>query len=535
MQGDRDDPRDEDPHRPHISRSLVGPAPSWWHGRLWVEEASGGILFRVNRSNETTPQTTIYAEVALAAWVSMLVAISGCGRIFYDPLVRVTGDGGTGDASQVEAGLDAALEQDSGGNASDDAASPDVGPPDAGAPGPAMGFVALSAGIGHACAVGIDSNVYCWGNGFSGEVGDGTPGRDLVPVPVDVSALPPRTRFVSAGAAQFHSCAVTQAGDAYCWGADDNGQLGEDADGDSLDELVPSLVNRSAVPPGDGFVVVKGDFNHSCGLTEQGRILCWGSDANGQLGENADGDNNTESIPVLIDVSALAPGDVFVDVATGSTNSCAVTMFGAAYCWGSNGEGVLGTGDLSSSSVPVRVDDSILPPGVGFVQIASSGRHSCGLASNGTLYCWGIDENGALGENADGDNALETRPVPVDMSALGPGETFTAVSTGRGHTCALTSDRRAFCWGSDDRGKLGENADGDDLQEDIPVPVNLSPLAPGTFFTALSTGSEYSCGLANDGAIYCWGSDRIGQLGNGAPQSDVSIPAPVTIPATLAP
>ena len=228
-----------------------------------------------------------------------------------------------------------------------------------------------------------------------------------------------------------HTCGIASNSKAYCWGKDSNGQLGENDDGDNLDEDIPVDVDTSALTPGTSFVSITGGLDHTCGLASDGKAFCWGGDGSGQLGENADGDNLDENIPVAIDISALTPGTSFISLSAGAFHTCGLASDGQAFCWGNDGNGELGEnadGDNLSEYIPVLVDKSALSSGASFVAIiAGSGPHSCGLSSNGQAYCWGNDFYGQLGEDADGDNLTEIVPVAVDTSNLDPGASFVSI------------------------------------------------------------------------------------------------------------
>jgi alpha-tubulin suppressor-like RCC1 family protein len=218
---------------------------------------------------------------------------------------------------------------------------------------------------------------------------------------------------------------------------------------------------------------------HTCGLASDGKAYCWGLDAQGQLGENGDGDNLDENIPVLVDTSILSAGSSFISLTAGSYHTCGLASDGKAYCWGRDAEGQLGEngdGDNSNENIPVLVDTSNLSSGSSFISLTAGHFHTCGLASDGKAYCWGSDSFGQLGENGDGDNLIENIPVLVDTSNLSAGSSFISLTAGTDHTCGLASDGKAYCWGSDSFGQLGEDGDGDNLDENIPAKVDSSVL-----------------------------------------------------------
>src|SRR5439155_1413080 len=189
---------------------------------------------------------------------------------------------------------------------------------------------AIFAATGHTCAFTEPPGLapYCWGLNTSGEVGDGTTTNRPSPVPV-AGALNPLDGF-SAGA--FHSCALTQAsgGAAYCWGRNEEGELG--------DGTTTSKASPVAVGGGRSFTAIATGYYHTCGLTAAGAVFCWGFNRDGGVG---DGTSTNKSTPV-----AVAGGLTFTAISAGGNHTCGTTSTGAAYCWGSNTHSEVGDGTM---------------------------------------------------------------------------------------------------------------------------------------------------------------------------------------------
>ena len=298
-------------------------------------------------------------------------------------------------------------------------------------------FTAVSASTYHTCGVTTARAAYCWGRNANGQLGDGSTTGELNPVLV---AAPAGVSFAAVSARFLHTCGVTAAGAAYCWGFNGSGQLG---DGTTTQELTPVLV---VAPAGVSFAAVSTGISHTCGVTPAGAAYCWGDNANGQLG---DGSTTGELTPVLV---AAPAGVSFAAVSAGTSHTCGVTAAGAAYCWGSNGAGELGDGTTTSQLSPVQVAGS-----VSFATLTAGFFHTCGVTAAGAAYCWGANGSGRLG---DGTTTQRLTPVLVAAPA---GVSFAAVSAGNSHTCGVTPAGAAYCWGDNFYGQLGDGTTTDQL------------------------------------------------------------------------
>jgi len=296
----------------------------------------------------------------------------------------------------------------------------------------------------------------------------------------------PTPPFAAVSAGGLHTCGLTAAGVAYCWGYNGFGQLG---DGTTTDRSTPVLV---AAPAGVSFAAVSAGLRHTCGLTAAGVAYCWGYNGFGQLG---DGTTTDRSTPVRV-----AGGVSFATVSAGEGHTCGVTAAGAAYCWGDNFFGELGDGTTTSRSSPVLV---AAPAGVSFATVSAGSGHTCGVTAAGAAYCWGWNASGQLG-----DGTTTSRPSPV-LVAAPAGVSFAAVSGGAEvfHTCGVTAAGAAYCWGDNFFGQLG---DGTTTNRSSPVLV-----VGGVSFAAVSAGWRHTCGVTAAGAAYCWGDNTSGQLGDG--------------------
>lgn len=282
--------------------------------------------------------------------------------------------------------------------------------------------------------------------------------------------------FVSIAAGSSHTCALSASGVASCWGANEGGQLG---DGSRDDRSSPVRVRTEL-----RFSTLAAGEAHTCGLAGGGVPLCWGQNLSGQIG---DGTRNDQLVP-----RTVGGGLAFREITAGWEHTCGLTASGNTFCWGLNSQGQLGDGTNLDRLTPTLVRSAVQ-------RLVAGSAHTCGI-SQGRVFCWGANTFGQVG-----DGSTENRSQPVAVEGL-PGSP-TDLSAGAVHTCALVSDGRAFCWGQNRQGQLG---DGTNENRATPVAV-----AGDLRFSSIHAGGAQTCGIARDGSEYCWGLNQSGQLGDG--------------------
>jgi alpha-tubulin suppressor-like RCC1 family protein len=349
----------------------------------------------------------------------------------------------------------------------------------------------VTAGELHSCVLTSSGTVLCWGANASGQLGDGTTVARLTPVAV--SGLTSGVQGVVAGGGTSsdatpvtlaHTCAITSGGGLVCWGANANGQLGNNSTTDS-----PIPVQVSGLT--SGVIAVVAGYGHTCAITSGGDLKCWGRNSEGQLGIG----NFTTPQLTPITVTGMSSG--VVAVTAGYSHTCAILSGGALKCWGSGGNGQLGNGTQNTYHLPVAVSGL----GSGVSAVAAGWRSTCAIVTGGAAKCWGINSNGQLGIGTK--TSFEPSPVAVTGLSSGVG----ALAGGRYHACALTSGGAVLCWGVNTSGQLG---DGTTVEHLTPSPSNLTIGA-----VKLVTGSRHTCAVTAGGAARCWGWNSNGQLGNG--------------------
>lgn len=331
----------------------------------------------------------------------------------------------------------------------------------------------IRGGWAHMCQLGDDGQAWCWGYNQFGRLGTVTD-ESSETTPVAVSG---DHTFTSIAAGHDHSCGLDVDGDAWCWGHNNVGQLGNDTVIDST-EPVKVIGDHT-------FIAITAGWDHTCGLDTDGVVWCWGSNFYGQLG---DGTNTDRGVPVPVAEHSFAYLNAFAD------ETCAIDTAGDAWCWGDNLRGQLGDGTKDDSTLPVPVSGGHV-----FTQIEGSQYHACGIDVDGAAWCWGSNLLDALGTEA---HVESTVPAPVDGDHV-----FTDLASGQSHTCGLDDEGSAWCWGRNEDGQVG-----DGTNDPRPVPTAVSG---GHTFTSIGAGLWTTCALDTAGDTWCWGLNQFGETGYG--------------------
>ncbi len=344
----------------------------------------------------------------------------------------------------------------------------------------------LTAGSEHTCARGDDGRIWCWGSNEFGALGTGEFADAWQPV----AATKPGARAIVAG--DHHTCALINSSiddsadapmtsAAWCWGRNHRGQLGRP--GESGESLAPAAVAEL-----DHAVTVAAGSSHSCAIDHLGAVWCWGDNSTGQLGDGTFQDSATPVRASGID-NATA-------LVAGGGHTCAQDQEGAVSCWGRNHVGQLGIGNRRARNEPTAVASF-----AGATAIAIGAEHTCAVVDD-KAFCTGQNQDGQLG---DGSGDARSQPVPV----TGLGKVVESAAGDR-FTCALTKDGRALCWGGNASGELGTDDHPSSGANRPDKPVKLIRKATG-----IAAGGEHACAQTEDGCLWCWGQNALGQLGRG--------------------
>jgi alpha-tubulin suppressor-like RCC1 family protein len=274
---------------------------------------------------------------------------------------------------------------------------------------------------------GIESGrVFCWGENSNGSVGDGTTTNRTAPTQVGSA-----TDWVQVTVGGLHTCMRNAVGDGYCIGYNAYGQVGS---GDFVTpQLAPTLVSDTL-----RWTHLSAGGNHTCGVTSDQRLFCWGQGVVGQLGVVGTGHRST---PTEVDLAAS-----FVDVSCGYNHTCAVTTTGELYCFGHNTRGQLGDGTTTGRATPTRVGGDSDWARV----LAGTGQNTCAIKADGRTYCFGQNDSGQLGNGGFVD-AL----APVQIPEFVGTQAAASLEVGSTHACAVATDGALTCWGDNISGQLG--------------------------------------------------------------------------------
>jgi alpha-tubulin suppressor-like RCC1 family protein len=371
-------------------------------------------------------------------------------------------------------------------------------PPTDGGPTPDEPLkVQVALGYIHTCARRLDGTVLCWGENGAGQIGDGVPfdgSRPEVTIPQRVVNIRDATQ-VAAGIS--HTCALRRTGGVSCWGLNFFGQLGDGTKTRTSSPVdVQGLTDAIFIAAGTSF---------TCAVRRDETAACWGANYAGQLGDDTKDDRTTPvRVQQLSEVLAIAAAEY---------HACALSRGGTVRCWGQNDEGQLGIGSLVESLTP-RAVASLSD----IVAIAAASRFSCALRSTGLVYCWGANNLGQLGT---GSASPSPNPSPVLVTGI---TNARAIWAGYEHACAALETGKVMCWGQAGRGQLGTGSPGIPLDAAVPRPSEVVGMDDAI---RVVTGGEHTCATTAAGALYCWGSNNLGELGNGTKVGAFSA-APVT-------
>lgn len=387
----------------------------------------------------------------------------------------------------------------------------------------------ISSGGGHSCAA-VNGKIYCWGQNNFGQLGIANRNTTLQPQIVSTSFSYKSVSKISAGL--HHTCAIIE-GKLYCWGRNTNGQLGINSA--ATYETTPQLVGGALA--GKRVSDVSAGSTGTCAIAN-GQAYCWGDNGSGQVGNSSNA--GSYSSPALVDKADGSPsttvnrltGKSVTSITMGETHACAVAN-GDVFCWGSTANGRTGHGqtftDANSTTAPklLTLGAAVTPTGpTGARPLATSvsaGKDFTCAIINAEVSCWGNNANGRTGQNT---TATTNTYIPTSLQGSAGKYFATSISAGDSHACALLHGNNSktngnmYCWGLNSDGQLGYNDTTD--RSTVTTPIIGGDVIEGTEKRSainISAGVGHTCTVAN-GVILCWGLDTEGQIGDGKIDGD---------------
>lgn len=365
------------------------------------------------------------------------------------------------------------------------------------------GVSAVGANAGVACAL-LSPRIACWGDNVLGQLGIGKT-TEVQDTPVELPGISDAAQIAVGGG---HNCAVLSTGRIDCWGANQEGQLGDGTitgpetclvRGKGLSP-VPCSKTPAEVGGINDAIQAAADDRLTCTLLSGGNIDCWGDNYDGELGN---GESQTLS-DLPVEVQGINDA---TQVTVGGVHTCALLSTGHVECWGENSYGELGNGTIGvQPDIPVEVE------GISHAtQVSAGTRSTCAVLSSGHVECWGNGEFGALGNGTTSGS-----DVPVEVLGI---DNATEVSTNYAQACTLLSTGHVDCWGHNEDGELGDGTNtGPEgcTRQGVTTPCSVTPVeVQGISNATQITAAGYSaCALLSTGPIYCWGENIRGELGN---------------------
>ena len=360
----------------------------------------------------------------------------------------------------------------------------------------------VSAGYAHTCAIknNPQRSLYCWGDASDGRIG------------VNISSYSEFPVYLSSGwktvdAGYKHSCGIKTSGTLWCWGENVSGQLGIG---------VPGNPDRTAtggqVGTAQNWIRVVAGRSHSCALNDSGEIFCWGSNSLGQLGIP----NTADKLQTQMN---QIPGNNWASISATNSHTCASRTDGSFWCWGSNRDAQLAYSAIPNTFNKLSATPAPVNGETDWESISTGKNHSCAVKTNNTLWCWGSNDFGQLG---NGTTIPEHTPIQIGVD-----KQWTLVNAGDNHTCAVAADNNQYCWGENFSGELGINSLTPAFSTQIQQVVDA-----GQNWKQLELGGAHSCALRTGGTISCWGEIDNGRLGIGDLTGLTDQLIPVTLQAS---
>lgn len=348
--------------------------------------------------------------------------------------------------------------------------------------GSATDWASISVGAYTVHAIKANGTLYGWGFNGNGEVGDGTNTNRTSPVQIGSSNL-----WTSVSSGRVFSIGLRADGTLWAWGSNAFGQVG-------VGSATSAFNSPQQIGSGQDWASISAGYEHAAAVKVSGTLWAWGRNQNGQLGQGATGTYNTSPIQV-------GSAGTWVAVSCGRGHTLGLQANGTVYSWGDNTAGQLGTGNLTAQLSPLAVRTL----SNNWIQISTGNNHTLALKSDGTIWGWGANNSGQLG---NGSTSAKSTPTQI-----GTASDWVAVSAGTSFSLGLRADGTIWSWGSNSSGQLGNSS----ATPTVPVQIGTN-----TTWKSISAGNAHSLALRNDGTMWGWGYNGNGHLGTGNTTSQSS-------------
>lgn len=360
---------------------------------------------------------------------------------------------------------------------------------------------------GHTCAI-ADNNVYCWGRNQLGQLGIGVTDTNnhILPERVVNALFAGKTLSKISVGGTGYACVIANNW-PYCWGRNTYGQLGNGTTNDS--NIPVAVVDNNGVLAGKSVTDIAAGDGHVCVIANS-KPYCWGANGGGRLGN---GNETPSNYPVATVVSGALNGANVTSITSGSSHTCAVgDIAGSArvYCWGDNSKGALGTNNSTNSTSPIAVTTTagdMLAQNVQSLSRGSGNSTVCALTKlpDGKIYCWGDGSGGQIGNNSAANVLV---PTAVISNGALSGKTISRVYMGNLRACALDSSGESYCWGISYTGSGSVNT-----VVARPDKVITTDVLSGVVIKDMGVGNS-RCAIGTNNRAYCWGTNTNGELGD---------------------
>ena len=351
-------------------------------------------------------------------------------------------------------------------------------------------------------------------------------------ISISVTPLTPSQSQLLLAPASDYNCSLNViTSQAYCWGYNPNGELGNGTTSNTGTPTLVAVGGNSAIPSGTKLIGVAAGTSQigqgvTCAISSSGKLYCWGANSNGAVGDGTSGTNRLYPVAVAVGGNSDIPTNAVIKyVSTNNVTSCAVDSLGNGYCWGANYSGQFGNGTTTGSSYPKLITkggDSAIPANAKLISVATSGQDVCVLDDAGNMYCSGSNSAGQLGNGTTTSSSYPIMVTKGGSSAIPELAKITQISLSKDNSsneqsvCAV-ADEEAYCWGYNN----GVFGNGTTANSNYPVAVSKggsSAIPANGKFTVISTANQQACAIVESNA-YCWGRNSRGQLGNGSTTS----------------